>query len=165
MLAEIEVWLSKHFDLPMPTTHPWVQLASPARITALRYGAFKSQTSDANADGRDTVAVYDNSTQTIYLPEGWHGGKPAEMSLLVHEIVYHMQNQGKLKYECPQAREKLAYAAQARWLTGFGLTLESEFEVDASRPAPSWSVHIRASGTPSRSCRTGLSGGMRPMRA
>jgi hypothetical protein len=45
-------------------------------------------------------------------------------------MVHHMQSQGKLKYECPQAREKLAYAAQALWLDRFGLSLESDFGVD-----------------------------------
>jgi hypothetical protein len=132
MLVEIETWLSKTFDLPLPTTHPRIELASPARIAALRYRAFKLQSSDANAgDGSDTLAVYDNATQTIYLPEGWTGMKPAEMSVLVHEMVHHMQRQAKLKYECPPASEKVAYEAQIRWLVGFGLTLESEFGIDA----------------------------------
>ena len=59
------------------------------------------------------------------------------MSVLVHEMVHHIESQGNLKYKCPQALEKLAYAAQARWLAGFGLTLESEFAVD---PLPSSSA-------------------------
>jgi hypothetical protein len=50
--------------------------------------------------GRDIVAVYDDSKRTIYLPEGWTGVSPAEQSLLVHEIVHHLQNLGNLKYEC-----------------------------------------------------------------
>jgi hypothetical protein len=132
MLAEIEAWLSRHFDLPMPAIEPRVELVPPARISALRYRAFNRYNQDANVGpGADTtVSVYDDATHTIYLPEGWHGIKPAEMSVLVHEMVHHMQNERKLKYDCPQAREKLAYAAQALWLDAFGLTLESEFEVD-----------------------------------
>jgi hypothetical protein len=87
MLVEIETWLSKHFDLPMPITHPQVELASSAHIAAIRYRAFRRLTSDTIAgDGSDTVAVYEIATQTIYLPEGWTGAKPAEMSILVHEI-------------------------------------------------------------------------------
>jgi hypothetical protein len=41
-----------------------------------------------------------------------------------------MQNVSGLKYECPQAREKPAYRAQARWLELFGKTLFEEFEID-----------------------------------
>ena len=45
-------------------------------------------------------------------------------------MVYHLQNLAGLKYECPQARARLAYDAQARWLSQTGRTLESEFGID-----------------------------------
>jgi hypothetical protein len=77
------------------------------------------------------VAVYSDATHTIYLPEGWTGGTPAELSVLVHELVHHVQNVGGLKYACPQEREKLAYMAQERWLGLFGHNLEADFELDA----------------------------------
>jgi hypothetical protein len=35
-----------------------------------------------------------------------------------------------MKYECPQAREKVAYMAQERWLGLFGRSLEQDFELD-----------------------------------
>jgi len=80
--------------------------------------------------GSEIVAVYEDATQTIFLPEGWAGASPAEMSVLVHEMVHHLQGNAKLGYACPQEREKLAYAAQQRWLGLFGRTLSSEFEID-----------------------------------
>jgi hypothetical protein len=58
------------------------------------------------------------------------GGSSAEMSVLVHEMVHHLQNQVQLKYRCPQEREKLAYAAQDRWLSHVGTSLEKEFGID-----------------------------------
>src|SRR6266404_416977 len=58
------------------------------------------------------------------------GTTPAEQSVLVHEMVHHLQNLGKVKFECPMAREKLAYMAQDQWLKRFGKDLETEFEVD-----------------------------------
>jgi hypothetical protein len=73
--------------------------------------------------GRDIVAVYDDAKRTIYLPEGWSGVTPAEQSLLVHEMVHHLQNLGNLKYACSEAREKLAFAAQEQWLRIFGASL------------------------------------------
>lgn len=80
--------------------------------------------------GRDIVAVYDDLKRTIYLPEAWTGVTPAEQSLLVHEMVHHMQNVGNLKYECPDAREKLAFSAQEQWLQLFDQTLAGEFGLD-----------------------------------
>ena len=71
-----------------------------------------------------------NSQRTIYLAEGWTGLSHADLSVLVHEMVHHMQNLAGLKYHCPQEREKLAYAAQARWLALVGHSLEQDFELD-----------------------------------
>ena len=65
--------------------------------------------------GRAVVAVYDNDI--IYLSDGWRGGSPADQSVLIHEMVHHLQKHAQLRYGCPQEREKLAYQAQERWLT------------------------------------------------
>ena len=80
--------------------------------------------------GRETVAVYDSTERTIYLPEDWKGESPAEVSILVHEMVHHLQTLAGTKFECPQAREQLAYAAQQRWLGLFGHNLEDDFQLD-----------------------------------
>ena len=78
----------------------------------------------------DTLAVYIDGAEIIYLIEGWTGRTPADLSVLVHEMVHHFQYKLGLKHECPQDREKLAYAAQDRWLHLFGHSLESDFELD-----------------------------------
>jgi uncharacterized protein DUF6647 len=82
-----------------------------------------------NAVVNDQGAEFD-TTKTIFLPATWAGTTPAELSILVHEMVHHLQNVAKLKYDCPAAREKLAYQAQDRWLKRFGQDLEKEFEID-----------------------------------
>lgn len=138
LLAAIETWLSIEFDLPIVRDHPRIELVPPAEIAALRYrGRFPSPGTERALTGhspaaaeRDTVAVYSDSTRTIYLADDWTGGTPAELSVLVHEMVHHLQNVAGLKYECPQAREKLAYQAQERWLTLFGRDLAQDFELD-----------------------------------
>src|SRR6185503_9446763 len=63
-------------------------------------------------------------------PTGWSGTTAAELSMLVHEMVHHMQNGAGLKYECPEAREELAFTAQERWLSLFGTDLDAEFGID-----------------------------------
>jgi hypothetical protein len=45
-------------------------------------------------------------------------------------MVHHLQTVAGLKYECPQAREKSAYAAQEKWLSMYGLNLMDEFEIN-----------------------------------
>jgi hypothetical protein len=134
LLAAIETWLSIEFDLPVAENHARIELVPPAEIAALRYGRrFPNAGTNGASSGRspsDVVAVYSDSTRTIYLAEEWTGGTPAELSVLVHEMVHHLQSVAGLKYECPQAREKLAYQAQERWLALFGRDLAQDFELD-----------------------------------
>jgi len=58
------------------------------------------------------------------------GRTPAELSVLVHEMVHHLQNQAGTTYECPAERERLAYEVQDKWLGLFGRNLEGEFEIN-----------------------------------
>jgi Domain of unknown function (DUF6647) len=123
-------WLAANFDLPTIREAPRIEFIQPASMAYVRYrGSVGNQAIPLDM-GRDIVAVYDDAKRTIYLPEGWTGVTPADQSLLVHEMVHHLQNLGNLKYECPEAREKLAFAAQGQWLELFDRTLASEFELD-----------------------------------
>lgn len=49
---------------------------------------------------------------------------------LVHEMVHHLQNQAGITYECSAEREKQACEAQDKWLSLFGPSLESEFQIN-----------------------------------
>src|SRR5262245_46738442 len=117
----IVLWLSANFGLPATSTHPKIEIAPPAEIATKRYGAFNRVLPDVAGQ---TVAVYDSSRATIMLPTGWTGSTPAELSVVVHEVVHHLQKAANLTYECPAAREELAYAAQEKWLNLFGRSLE-----------------------------------------
>jgi hypothetical protein len=140
LMTVIVTWLSINFELPAIYEHPQLELVPPAKIAALRYrGLATDRTLQAAApaegavpldQGRDVVAVYDDAQRIIYLPQGWSAGAPADLSVLVHEMVHHLQNVAGLKYECPQAREKPAYGAQSQWLGLFGRNLADEFEID-----------------------------------
>ena len=140
LLTEIVNWLSANFDLPAIQNHPSVQFVSPAKLASMRYedkvclpdrpcetGAYEPVEA---AHQREVVALYEGTTRTIFLSDLWTGTTPADQSVLVHEMVHHLQNLGELKFECPRAREKLAYTAQDRWLKQFRKDLETEFEVD-----------------------------------
>jgi hypothetical protein len=109
LLAAIDTWLSIEFDLPAIREHPRLKLVPFAKITDLRFKESLSNKTGiaandhATSSGQvDTVAVYHDATQTIYLPQGWSGSTPAELSVLVHEMVHHFQNVLGLKHECPQ---------------------------------------------------------------
>ena len=133
-LQAVATWLASNFELPVTAELPNVARVSQARMNALRYRGLvppaAAEASREPSQGSATVAIYDDRSRTIYLPEDWRGNTPAELSILVHEMVHHLQNVGSLKHDCPQAREKLAYAAQGHWLAQFGRNLQDELEVD-----------------------------------
>lgn len=137
LLTVLVTWLSINFGLPANYDHPRVEKVTPARMVALRYRGLASDRSPIGAVeagrpefGQDVYALYDDSRRVIYLPEGWTGTTPAEVSVLVHELVHHLQNAAGMKFNCPQEREKDAYRAQRAWLALFDRALEQEFEID-----------------------------------
>jgi hypothetical protein len=139
-LSEIAAWVSKTLGLPEVLELPRVQFVTPARMAAVRFRGLISDRDPIAAEagraappeiGQDVYAIYDDRTRTIYLHKQWSSERPADVSVLVHEMVHHMQNVRAQKFGCPQEREKDAYEAQRMWLAQYKRTLEDEFEIDA----------------------------------
>jgi hypothetical protein len=138
LLKEIAAWLSQNFDLPQASALPTVRLVSAPELMSIRLEPLTSgerhKVSAALLAGaliRELIALYDTRTKTIFLSEGWTGSNPADVSILVHEMVHHLQHLSGQRFACPQERERLAYAAQERWLALSGQNLATEFELDA----------------------------------
>lgn len=135
LMTVIITWLSIHFGLPAAVDLPQVQFVDAAQM----FDVHTSQLSDdeiarmrnAGNIGGDLQAVYDDRTRTIYLPADWSAASPADVSMLVHELVHHLQRFDDETFACAEAREKPAYDAQALWLANVGSSLEQEFELDA----------------------------------
>jgi Domain of unknown function (DUF6647) len=130
LLTAIATWLSINFSLPAVYALPRVEFVQPEAMRAVRLQRAHFGRSSQPERTPQVEAFYEDATHTIYLAQGWTGKSPAELSVLVHEMVHHVQNAAALKYACAAAREKLAYAAQDRWLALFGRTLMDEFKLD-----------------------------------
>jgi hypothetical protein len=130
LLTAIALWLSINFPLPASLNHPAIKFVSAAEMTALKQSQFRTSDVSASEISLDIVSLYSNASKTILLLDGWTGKTPAELSILVHEMVHHLQNVGQLKFACPEEREELAYKAQDSWLHLFGRDLESDFQMD-----------------------------------
>jgi hypothetical protein len=131
LLTAIVLWLSINFPLSANLNHPSIKFASAAEMIALT-NKKQLQSTDVSASevSSDIVSLYNNASKTIYLRNGWTGKTPAELSILVHEMVHHLQNIGQLKFACLEEREELAYKAQDSWLHLFGRDLERDFQMD-----------------------------------
>ncbi|WP_262047519.1 DUF6647 family protein [Bradyrhizobium sp. Bra78] len=139
-LTAIAIWISANYALPASLNHPRIERVASVEMAGLRtrglLSALQHETTALHEQEssfekrRDVVAFYDDRTRTIYLSDKWTGTTPAELSVLVHEMVHHLQNQAGAAYECPAEREKLAYEAQDKWLHLFGRDLEAEFGIN-----------------------------------
>jgi hypothetical protein len=146
--AAIAAWVSSNSDLPHSDALPEIKFVSQLQLERLRYGrvltgALQTTAGERPAQAiggehstphpqfsRRVAAVYDDATETIYLPENWEGKSRADQSVLVHEMAHHLQNRARLTYACPGAREKPAYLLQKRWLDNHGLDFAEELQVD-----------------------------------
>ncbi len=139
LLEAIARWLAANFDLPLILVPPRIVFEPPSAIAALAFKmALPEQVSYAGNVGSDAtqerhddiVAIYGDADSTIHLSERWSGRTPAELSILVHEMVHHIQHLGRIGHACREAREKVAFNAQNRWLQLFGRDLAAEFGID-----------------------------------
>jgi len=110
-------------------------LVPPGRLAALRYRSLTLNGETRSEPGSlvstaDVYGLYDDQSRTIYLRDDWQGVTVTEISILVHEMVHHLQNVAGQKHPCAQARETLAYEAQSKWLAVFGKKLSDEFGLD-----------------------------------
>lgn len=147
LLTLIVTWLAITFGLPATDELPRVAFVSPAEMVDIRLSRVETAAEgSAMAEPRLSTppeasqalyAIYDDRSRTIFLPERWAAESSRDVSMLVHELVHHLQNVGGLDYACAEARERPAYQAQARWLEIFGTTLFDEFEVDPM------TIHLR----------------------
>ena len=125
LLGAIGAWTAEAAGLPLPDALPVVVWASRTEMATLHYGK------DADAAGGSVriEALYDGDTRRILLLEDWTGATPEELSVLVHEMVHHLQAAAGTTYACPAEREVLAYDVQERWLQTFGTDLEAAFDI------------------------------------
>ena len=88
LLTAVVTWIAANFDLPRDYDHPQVKLVPAVEITLLRYQAFtpaqrrevprSPREITAGSHPREVVAVYDDRSKTIFLPDTWTGKTPAE---------------------------------------------------------------------------------------
>ena len=136
LMMAIADWLAGEFDLPRATELPRIAFASPSELVRRRYRLIRSDTTQASYEMpaqsavARTVAIYDDSEKTIYLAEHWRGDSAADVSVVVHEMVHHLQNIGHMHFTCARAREATAYEAQEKWLRMYGRSLREDFDID-----------------------------------
>jgi hypothetical protein len=126
LIAAVAAWAAERMGLPLPAALPLILLRTPEEMARLRVAGTPAF---HGAAGRP-LAFYARDGAAILLPSGWTGRDAVEVSVLVHEIVHHLQATSGRPGACPAAAEAEAFAVQADWLRLFGGDLERDLGID-----------------------------------
>ena len=90
----------------------------------------KDYDKDSNGFGQ-ILALYDPVEKAIILKKDWTPDSIANRSMLVHELVHHLQYEsGNIsKFRCRGLIEKEAYDVQNKWLEPYGTNVQKELNI------------------------------------
>lgn len=134
-MASVVRWISAASVLPSTVRFPEINIIPLETIASHRRSlagpGLQEESRGAVADGDgDILAFYDRNKATIYHGNNWTGDNPVEMSILVHEMVHHMEAMAEIRGYAESGGERLAYALQDRWLKAHGTDLKTAFGID-----------------------------------
>jgi hypothetical protein len=66
-------------------------------------------------------AFYSKNDRTIYLPDSWNPNALRDRSILLHELVHHLQYLNNVKVTCEFEHDFQAFKLQAAWLSEQGV--------------------------------------------
>jgi hypothetical protein len=72
-------------------------------------------------EGIRPAALYSKNEHLIYLATTWKKDDVLDQSILVHELVHHLQTENHIQLECWGRYEAQAYELQIRWLRTQGI--------------------------------------------
>lgn len=124
VLDFVGLWLESEYAIGRPSSFPDIIAVPAQQLVVRRYGE------GSTVDPSEIVALYDHQVGAILVSETWTGQSASELSVLVHEMVHHMQHEAGTIFACPAEREKMAYEAQNEFLALFGLNLQSAFGIE-----------------------------------
>ena len=94
---------------------PAVRLVSNTQLKTLYFGfGFEPEAIQMHS-------LYSRETHIVYLRDTWNPDNLFDRSLLVHELVHHLQMLNKLRMACPEEYEAQAYQLQIEWLREQGI--------------------------------------------
>jgi hypothetical protein len=123
LIAVLIQWLSLNTEVDIHSP-PAVEFASSERLASL-YGA-------------EALGLYSHDTSTVYINTEVDMNTLEGVSILVHELVHHYQNQEQLysTYACVNQGERLAYDTQRKF--------QEAMKVPLTPQVHSFNVHMRS---------------------
>lgn len=107
IVADLIAWVA--------TRTGWTVRAAPS-IRIVPYTELVKIYSGGKGTDYHVESLYSETDHTIYLPDSWHSNDLRDRSLLLHEIVHHLQYLNSVKAICSSEFEWQALELQVTWL-------------------------------------------------
>jgi hypothetical protein len=92
----------------------------PIRVTSFAHLRELSGVS-SEAEWIRPAAFYSKGEHVIYLADSWNKDDLVDQSILVHELVHHLQIEDQIQFACWGRYEAQAYELQIQWLRTQGV--------------------------------------------
>lgn len=121
-ILSLMLWISSHSNLQMSTNVPDIVLKEKQELHRIMFDCHKKNRKEKfceNGSGSENLlAVYDNDTKTIYISKDIDRNSIVYQSVILHELVHHLQFENKMedKVLCRNKLEEQAYRLQNKWL-------------------------------------------------
>jgi hypothetical protein len=108
VIAALMLWISAHTNYQMNFDSPRIVQLSQ---TALEQKFYQGQDKDSHLH-----AFYDPKNEIVYINNKFDINDPFNQSILLHEILHHVQFKNGVKYDCIGELEEEAYTLQKQYL-------------------------------------------------
>lgn len=125
LISIMMVWISINTGFVVPD-EPLIVYMTPLEIKMYAYGCYDDPIPIGNEDACDSntviagtpKALYDPTIKTILLAEDFKPDTILNQSILLHELIHHLQyyNNYDKEIECHGKLEEQAYTLQDKWL-------------------------------------------------
>tara|TARA_A100001011_G_scaffold357940_1_gene403251 strand:+ start:167 stop:586 length:420 start_codon:yes stop_codon:yes gene_type:complete len=109
ILTALMIWFGANTPLQVNHELPSVVFLPQETMEQMFYG-------DNEYEPDSLHGMYNQDTDTIYLPDDWDRKSPWDMSVLVHEMVHYLQDMNNMKFNCSNEMEKMAWPIQQFYL-------------------------------------------------
>ena len=113
-------WIAAHSDLAAAGA-PDIRYVQKQAMQGLFAAAA------ANGSYMQLEAFYAPGKAAVYLQNSWRADDLRDRSVLLHELVHHLQAANNVRVSCPAALERQAYGLQFEWLREHGVADPYEF--------------------------------------
>ena len=137
LVMSLMLWISTATGWAIPEPPNITYIEDGRKLFLMSYGCDTEPNQDickayTGENGATILALYNNETKTVFLNKDFWPTSTKDQSILLHELVHHMQysrDYNLYRRKCQGEIEKEAYDLQEKWLANYGWTLQKTIDL------------------------------------